>query len=633
MKNKVFPRQLVVSLYLLIRCGFPITAQRIVEITPQTKQHIFSFDDIYVLEDSTNALTFNNINKPALANQFRASKLSTPQTQHLNSTYWFKIKINTPNTDNHQFLLEFFDQTIDQFNVYLSDSQGKYQCIQGGDTYPFIMRYFKHKNFEIPLPKHVTNPSTIYIQLKSSQKSDVILVVRSLEWFVAYSLNEYFTFGIFYGMILVFGFYNLLLFLAIRQRQYVYYVLYILAIGLYEMCTDGIAYQLLWPNSVTWNQYAYGVSLYLITLFALLFTQALLHTRVNASGFHKLINSVIIARSVLFVYTFFFNQALFIYKQVEIIPFLICFATGIYCWIKGYKPARFFVLGYTLLFVGLSIKFLIVLTDGRFNIGVWSYYSLSICFILEMMAFSFAAGDRVRVLKFKKEEFQRRIIKHIQENSRLKDRINQQLEDEIRARTQEIIVQSEIIQKQNDELLSMNMLLKEQADEISVLNIFLQENNLALQVENNTIRRARIMASNVDFQEFSRIYPDKQHCYDFLTNLKWKNGFICQKCDYTQFFQGHLPYSRRCKKCSYEESVTMNTFFENSKIEITKAFYLVFLCYSTNCKITSYRLSELLSIRQSTCWAYQNRVKKIMQERKKEFNVAGEEGWSKLLLK
>jgi hypothetical protein len=114
--------------------------------------------------------------------------------------------------------------------------------------------------------------------------------------------------------------------------------------------------------------------------------------------------------------------------------------------------------------------------------------------------------------------------------------------------------------------------------------------------------------------------------------LKWAKGYTCRKCTNTFFLAGFLPYSRRCTKCGYDESVIAHTIFQNSKIPINKAFYMLFLVYSTKGKISSHKLSELLLIRQSTCWAYNSKMQKILEERKKELKHTGEGGWSKLVL-
>lgn len=114
--------------------------------------------------------------------------------------------------------------------------------------------------------------------------------------------------------------------------------------------------------------------------------------------------------------------------------------------------------------------------------------------------------------------------------------------------------------------------------------------------------------------------------------MKWEKGYNCRKCNHTHYGSGHLPYSRRCSKCGYEESVIAYTILQNTRIPINKAFYMIFLMYSTKGKISSYKLSEILSIRQSTCWAYSTRIKKAMEKRKKELRGNDKRGWSKLVL-
>jgi hypothetical protein len=140
------------------------------------------------------------------------------------------------------------------------------------------------------------------------------------------------------------------------------------------------------------------------------------------------------------------------------------------------------------------------------------------------------------------------------------------------------------------------------------------------------------MSTEVDFEEFSRIYPDADSCYRLLAELKWKQGYKCHKCGNDHSFSGRTPYSRKCTKCSHEESVTAFTLLHNIRIPITKGFYLIFLVYSSNGKISSHKLAEILEIRQSTCWQYSNRIKKLLSGRPRKTKPENGEGWSKLLL-
>ncbi|HEX3386313.1 MAG TPA: transposase, partial [Mucilaginibacter sp.] len=160
----------------------------------------------------------------------------------------------------------------------------------------------------------------------------------------------------------------------------------------------------------------------------------------------------------------------------------------------------------------------------------------------------------------------------------------------------------------------------------------LERDKEVLQHDFEKVARDRIMSTEVDFEEFSRIYPDADSCYRLLAELKWRQGYKCHKCGNEHSFGGRTPYSRKCTKCSHEESVTAFTLLHNIRIPITKGFYLIFLVYSSNGKISSHKLAEILEIRQSTCWQYSNRIKKLLPGRTRKTKPESGEGWSKLLL-
>ena len=622
----------ILLLFLSVIAGFHVSAQVPVTISDETDQHIFTYGEIEYLEDPSGQLTMAELQSPAASKLFKPSFQSTPQNHSLGVVYWYRIRIKHDPSVKKHFILEYFDQTIDEITAYMPDSSGHYQAHRLGDSYHFSQRLFRHKNFELELDNNRAGEQRYYFRIRSAQIADVIIVLRSVNKFIGYALNEYFSFGIFYGMILIFSFYNLIMFLAVRQVQYLYYVLYNLSVALYEACTDGIAYQYLWPGAPVWNQYAFALPLCLMSIFALLFTRKLLYVRSRAPMLDKVILGIIAARAGFFVAALLFNRTWFNYKFIEMIPLAVAFYTGIHIWLRGYRPARFFVLAYSFLFVGFMLKFFIMLGYDWLNFGVVSYYSLSFCFILEMFFLSFAIGDKVRLLKRKKDKAQRQIIRQMSENARLKDVLNRELESQVKERTRELSEKSELIAQQNEELQEANLLLQAQAEEISRMNALLEQDNRQLQTNVEKVSRARVLSAPVDFEEFSRIYPDKESCFRFLSELKWSQGYSCRKCGHDHYFHGHLLYSRRCAKCGYEESVTANTILHDTRIDINKAFYMIFLVYSTKGKISSHKLSEILNIRQSTCWSYSSRIRKVMEDRKKSLQQSDEKGWSKLVM-
>ncbi|HWD89347.1 MAG TPA: 7TM diverse intracellular signaling domain-containing protein [Mucilaginibacter sp.] len=605
-------------------------AQQEVVMSDQADQHIFTYHEIECLEDPKGTLQFSQVSSGEASARFKASWSSTPQNYNIGSVYWYRIRIKHPSATKKRWILEFFDQTIDDITAYIPDGNGTYQSKHFGALNKFGDRTYHHKNFEVNLDIYPDKELTYYFRIKSHQTADVIIVLRSVGWFIQYALDEYLLFGVFYGMILVFAFYNLLMFIAVKQRQYLYYILYNLSVAFYELCTDGVGYEYLWPGSPGWNQYAYGFALCCVSVSALIFTDKLLFVKTNTPWLHKLIWGVIGLRVVYFFVCFFVDKQWFNYKFLEFIPLCIAFFTGVYVFLKGYRPARFFVLGYSFLVVGFVIK---ILTNfGQIDLGTVGYYSLSICFILEMIFFALALGDQVRILKRTRDNAQIEMIRQLKEKEKFKESINIQLEKQVQERTAEVIDKARIIEHQNEELNRTNEVLQRQAEEILRMNRLLEKDKEVLQHDFEKVARDRIMSTEVDFEEFSKIYPDADSCYRLLAELKWKQGYKCHKCGNEHSFSGRTSYSRKCTKCSHEESVTAFTLLHNIRIPITKGFYLIFLVYSSNGKISSHKLAEILEIRQSTCWQYSNRIKKLLSPRPRKTKPESGEGWSKLLL-
>ena len=237
------------------------------------------------------------------------------------------------------------------------------------------------------------------------------------------------------GVVLLISIYNLLMYFAIREIKYLIYIFYLLSVGVYAMCSDGIAYQYLWPNYPAWNQIATGVSIYCIVVSALLFTRYFLKTKLKAPVLDKLIIYFLLVRSAFFLLALFFEH-LFAYRFIEIIPLTLIFYTSIYVWMKGYKPARFVVMAYGVLFIGFIIKSWV--ESGMISVNAWSYYSLRICFVLEMLLLTFALGDKVRILKDMRDKAQKRTIKEHELNMELREKVNQELEQKVRERIREI---------------------------------------------------------------------------------------------------------------------------------------------------------------------------------------------------
>lgn len=559
-----------------------------------------NIQELEYFEDSTGNLRFEEIKNQ----RFRTNPQFQPKNYNTASVYWVKLRLNVPKSMDQLWMVEFYDQTIDNLRAYSPESDGSYSMLQFGDQFAFDNKLFRHKNFHVLVDATQQGIQTYYFRIESKSYVDIRLVVRTVNRFVHYALNEYFLYGIFYGMILMISMYNMLIYFAIREVKYLYYTFYILSVGVFAMCVDGIAYQYLWPNLSGWNQVAHGVALFSVIFWSVLFSRKFLNVAVRAPRLALVIDGVIVLRSIFFLYALIFNRELFQYRNIEIIPLSIIFYSSIYVWLRGYKPARFFVVAYGFLFLGFLVKAMVMLSVIPINI--LSYYSLHVSFLIEMLFLSFALSDRVRILKNVRDRALLRIIKQHEENMQLKDKVNKELEKRIRERTVEL-------EDKNNLLHTANEKLQAQKREISQINSLLDLDNWKLKNNIREILQNRLINKNLTLEEFRGIFPDKLSCYRFLERIKWDNGFKCNKCNNDKHITGKDHFSRRCTRCGYIESVTSNTIFHGIRFPIEKAFYILYITNNQSDRYTLDELSELLDLRRNTIWSFRKKIEELLK--------------------
>jgi hypothetical protein len=119
---------------------------------------------------------------------------------------------------------------------------------------------------------------------------------------------------------------------------------------------------------------------------------------------------------------------------------------------------------------------------------------------------------------------------------------------------------------------------------------------------------------NIGIIKFEEHFETDEKCLHYLSEEKWKAGYVCRKCGHSNYCKGKKPFSRRCTKCKSEESATAHTVFHKCKFPLTEAFKITYLvCHKPN--ISSYQLSDKLNLRQMTCWKFKKRISECIDQR------------------
>jgi hypothetical protein len=616
MRGSVFKESLIFCFSLLFALSLESNAAEVLIINDANKDFFLSDKHLSIIEDKGYKIA--DVASEKFKSIFDASRIKGNEDNQ-EQAYWYRFSIKNSLRNNEQLIYELLNFQLDKINLYIPDEQGNYIEQRSGDFYPFPFREFNHKNFLFILPKiDSSRVLTCYLRIEVNHRIvyRARSVVRSEQRLLSYALKEYYALGIFYGILFIMLIYNIILFFNIRSGSYIYYILYILSVALYSLSWNGLGFQYLWPEFPVFNQYALPAASYFLVTWACLYAKSFLLTSDRSKTLNTLFIVVIILRSIIFIWGLTVSRTFLYIYLIDIIALFIGFLGGIVSLADNFKPARYYVVAYSFLSLGFLI--LTLLHQGIIPPSILSVYSLEIGVVMELIFFSAALADRLKMLKLSEEKALKLVVRQLEENAELKDKVNKELETKVIERT--------------EELQEANQKLKEQAEKITRMNLMLDLDNRKFQENIKDLHSARVFVKDVEIQEFNNLYPDDNSCHKYLSFLKWDEEYKCKKCGNDKFFWGKAPFSRRCTKCGYEESVTAHTIFHNMRIPIQKAFMIVFLVYSSNEKISSTELSKVVSIRQKTCWDYKKLISERILEKKKKLKTDKLGGWDKLIL-
>jgi signal transduction histidine kinase len=330
------------------------------------------------------------------------------------STLWLSFDVINICCENKNWYIELGYPPLDSITYYHITEDGKTTTIQDGDQYPVPNNSIKSKyyNFLMVLPNN--GKSKIVFKIRSESSLAIPLSIYSAEGFSEkIQLEEYF-FGAFCGIMVIMAFYNLFIYFSTKENSYLFYILYILTFLLQSLSLRGYIREYL-PSLLYLNNVAPILFTELSLFFGLSFTSSFLQTKENLPFLHKLILSYMSVPFIGLSLLFFTNYSIAIkYATITtfVSSFLILFVS-ITSIRNKFRPARFFILGWGMLSLGIVIYALRM--GGILPHNFFTNSSYQIFSIMEILLLSLALGDKINILK---KEFSQNLELKVNERTR-----------------------------------------------------------------------------------------------------------------------------------------------------------------------------------------------------------------------
>ena len=422
-KIKPIRRKLAAGVLFLVSfacAGFLLHAEssatdQVLHLTT-TEDHYFLGPHLYFLEDPEKNLTISDVSSPQMSALFvkHTEKLLN---LGLNSyAYWIRFTVAASRTEKKWLLFFGWPNTIDEATLYIPKIGAPGWIVKevgrvlpaGPDPLPSRPADF--------LPDSRTIQSiTIYLRVESSDFKKIPLQILTDESYQRRSRLRLLWFGIYYGIMLAMFLYNLILFVSLRELNRLYYLLYLLSMGLLYSVSNDLLWEFFIPGSHL-NRVLMLIFICFAFFWGSFFAKSFLLAEKNAPFFDRLLTVLMVYSIVLAAMIPFVNKAWItfaVFSQSIVVPPVFLFA-GIASWRRGFRPARFFLIAFATLALSAIYEALV-------NFGALPYltrYSTQIGSAIEVILLQLALADRIKTLSQEQDRIRQSLslAREVQQN-------------------------------------------------------------------------------------------------------------------------------------------------------------------------------------------------------------------------
>ncbi len=402
-------------------------------------------------KDSTNQLSIQEIRSKV----FSTSK-NIPNFRFSKATYWLRLSLK--NEGNlHRYVLRIANPNLDSVTIYIPQKGGGFMETTSGLLTNFDYRKYQTPDPIFPLPLLKDSISTIFLKVQSKNQVFIPVFVGGIKDIYSQIFNDHNISFVFLGIFLIMIIYNLFLYLSTKEKNYLLYTLYLIAIVFTQLSLKGVGYQYLWHDSSFLTNKSIVLSGAVSGILTILFTKSFLELRKTLPLFNKVLNVFIILDVVGFLFSFisFYFLSYQIINAVAVLGCLTILIASLKLIQEKNRPAMFFFLAYSFFLIAVILYVLRLYSVLPFNL--FTRHILLLGSSIEVALLSFSLADKINQYRKEKDISHKKALRAAREKELFIGQQNRILEGKVQRRTKKL-------QRTNEELnISLNKLKEAQS--------------------------------------------------------------------------------------------------------------------------------------------------------------------------
>jgi two-component system, sensor histidine kinase LadS len=368
-----------------------------------------------VLEDSGSSLTIDDVSRQDAVARFRPSMVDAPGFGISDASYWLRFRVENRQASRVAWLLEVGYPHLDSIELYVPRSDGSFERHVGGDRLPFAERELDFRNVVFRLSEAPSSARTYYMRVRSESSLNVPLRAWTYESFVTHEGRELPILWMFYGVVMAMAVYNLFVYFSVRQREYLYYVLYNVAITFCQFTVTGHTFQFIVPENpeLANDLVVFAVALTFIGTTTFQRTFLRMHETLPRLNVVVLAQAWFSAGLALLALFGPYRLALRIMAVHGMLLIAVAVWSVVLLMRKRQRAAMFYSISWAALFVG-TLLFMLK-TMGAIPNSLLTEWCLQIGAGLEVLLLSLALADRINTLSASMSELNGQLSDNVRE--------------------------------------------------------------------------------------------------------------------------------------------------------------------------------------------------------------------------